>query len=114
MGHELLCREGRRDRQLEGSLRLAVGCAEVALDPDIVIMDQVAVEFCHGAFWNAAEEYDKTAFFHHMDALSLRSVDGCGGDDLVGAFSACELSDRFDRVGSGAVHRNIHSELLIL
>ena len=84
MGHELLCGEGRRDCKLEGSLGLAVGRPEVSLDPDIVIMDQVAVQFCHGTLRNAAKEHDQAALLYHLDALRLRSVDGCGGDDLVG------------------------------
>ena len=71
MGNELLCRECRGYGQLECPLRLAVGCAKVAFDPNVVIVDQVTVQFGHRALGNASKEYDQASLFYHMNALRL-------------------------------------------
>ena len=70
-------------------LRLAVGCAKVAFDPNVVIVDQVTVQFGHRALGNASKEYDQASLFYHMNALRLGGIDRSGGDDLSAAFSVC-------------------------
>lgn len=78
VGDELFSWKARRDRQLVSSLGLAVGGTEMAFNPDVVVMNQVAVQLGHGALWHAAEEDDQSAFFYHMNALGLGSVGGGG------------------------------------
>lgn len=63
MRNKLIRREIRRCSKLEGAFALVIRCSEVSLDPDIIIVDKVAVKFCHRTLWNSAEEYNKSPFF---------------------------------------------------
>ena len=55
----------------------------MAFDPDVVVMDQVGIQFGQRTLRNAAEEDDQAALADHVDRLRLCGIDRCCGDDLT-------------------------------
>ena len=60
----------------------------MTFDPDIVVVDQVTVQFSQRAFGHPAEKHCKPALFYHMDTLGLGSVGRCGRYHFISP-SAC-------------------------
>ena len=111
MRNELFCRKFRGNSKLERPLGLTVRCAEMPLDPDIIVVDQIAVQLCHGALRDTAEEHNQASFAHHVDALSLGSIyRGCR-NDLVSPLTVGQCLHRFDGVLFPAVYGEINAEL---
>ena len=98
---ELLCREFRRRGQGKGSAGLIIGCAEMSLDSDVVVVDQIAVQFGHRVLGHTAEEHNQAALLHHVNALGLGGVDRSGGDDLIRAPAAGQTADCLDGIFVG-------------
>ena len=112
MRDEFLCRENRGYRQVECRFGLLIGSAELSLDPDVVVVDQVGVELCEGSLGNAAVEYDESALADHVDGLRLVDVCRGRGDDLVSSLAVRKFLDFFDRIDVRVVDDDVHAELL--
>ena len=111
MCNELLSWECWRDSQLESSFRLTVRSTEVAFDPDVVVVDQVAVKFCHRSLWNTTEEYYKTTFFYHVDTLGLCCIYRSSGDNFVCAFSTSQFFYCFDWIFFRTVNCDVNTKI---